>query len=209
MRNVAHPRWRLTLAALLLSTTCANAQTPREILRQAETDFIAGRVEASVTGFDRVAELVPEAAPQLWQRGIALYYVGRYDDCRQMFESHRLVNPNDVENAAWHFMCVARADSSEAALEALLPVGPDGRRPMTQVYEMFAGRLSPDEVMAAAGEQPRAQFYAHLYIGLYHEAMGRDDEARPAILASAEDRFASAGGYMHAVAVVHRNQLSQ
>ncbi len=207
MRNVAHPRWRLTLAALLLSTTCANAQTPREILRQAETDFIAGRVEASVTGFDRVAELVPEAAPQLWQRGIALYYVGRYDDCRQMFESHRLVNPNDVENAAWHFMCVARADSSEAALEALLPVGPDGRRPMTQVYEMFAGRLSPDEVMAAAGEQPRAQFYAHLYIGLYHEAMGRDDEAQPSILAAAEDRFAGAGGYMHAVAVVHRNQL--
>ena len=26
-------------------------------------------------------------------------YVGRYDDCRRQFESHRAVNPNDVENA--------------------------------------------------------------------------------------------------------------
>lgn len=207
MRKAAPRRWKLVWTIFLLSSTCAAAQTPREILRQAEADFIAGRVEASVTGFDRVAELVPEAAPQLWQRGIALYYVGRYDDCRRMFESHRLVNPNDVENAAWHFLCVARADSPDAAVEALLPVGPDGRRPMTQVYEMFAGRLSPEEVMAAAGEQPRARFYAHLYIGLYLEAMGRDDEARPAILAAAEDRFAGAGGYMHAVAVVHREQL--
>ena len=30
----------------------------------------------SVAGFDRVAALAPQAAPQLWQRGIALYYAG-------------------------------------------------------------------------------------------------------------------------------------
>ena len=195
------------VVGLLAVGTLLTAQDPRATLRQAEADFVAGRVEASVAGFDSVASMVPEAAPQLWQRGIALYYVGRFDDCRRQFESHRLVNPNDVENAAWHFLCVARAESPEAARAALLPVGPDARAPMREVLEMFAGRMTPDEVLAAAGERPRAQFYAYLYIGLFHEAMGRDAEARPAIATSAEDRFASAGGYMHAVAVVHRNQL--
>jgi len=192
---------------LLALTPAVSAQTPRETLRQAETDFIAGRVEASVDGFDRVAELVPDAAPQLWQRGIALYYVGRYGDCRRQFESHRRVNPNDVENAAWHFLCVARAESPEAAVEALLPVGPDARAPMREIYEMFRERLSADQVLAAAGDQPRARFYAYLYIGLHHEALGRRAEARAAITTAAEDRFASVGGYMHAVAVVHRDRL--
>jgi len=74
--------------------------------------------------------------PQLWQRGIALYYAGRYDDCRKQFEAHRTVNPDVVENAAWHFLCVARADSVAAARAALLPVGPDRRVPMHEVYGM-------------------------------------------------------------------------
>jgi hypothetical protein len=37
-----------------------------------------------------------------WQRGIALYYAGRYKDCRLQFESHRTVNPNDVETVREH-----------------------------------------------------------------------------------------------------------
>jgi hypothetical protein len=38
------------------------------------------------------------------------------------FYAGRTVNPNDVENAAWHFLCVARAESPEKARAALLPV---------------------------------------------------------------------------------------
>ena len=67
-----------------------------------------GRFAASAAAFDELAKVIPDQAPQLWQRGIALYYAGRYTDCRRQFESHRTVNPDDVENAAWHFLCVAR-----------------------------------------------------------------------------------------------------
>ena len=89
----------------------ASAADPRTLLNRATTDFLAGRIAESVRGFDEVARRAPDVAPQLWQRGIALYYAGRYADCRAQFESHRLVNPDDVENAAWHFLCVARAES--------------------------------------------------------------------------------------------------
>ena len=190
----------------------ASVQNPRGVLDRAVGDFAAGRLEAAAAGFDEVAALVPRAAPQLWQRGIALYYVGRYQDCREQFESHRLVNPNDVENAAWHFLCVARADSPAAALEALLPVGPDSRAPMREIYGMFRGELTPEEVMAA-GERATGRgrasglFFAHLYVGLYHEALGNDADAREHLEAAADDRFAPAGGYMHMVARVHVDQL--
>jgi Flp pilus assembly protein TadD len=128
------------LVLVLMTTVTAAAEQSRslrQILDRAMADFQAGRVAASIDGFDRVIALQPEAAPQLWQRGIALYYAGRFQDCRAQFESHRTVNPNDVENAAWHFLCVARAESPEAAVKKILPVGPDARPPMREIYQLF------------------------------------------------------------------------
>lgn len=175
----------------------------QEILDRAIADFQHGRITESVAGFDAVITTLPAAAPYLWERGIALYYAGRYKDCRAQFEAHRRVNPNDVENAVWHFLCVARAETPEKARSALLPVGPDSRVPMRQIYEMFRGTLRPDDVLAAAGDRPQGQFYARLYLGLYYEALGDARLAREHITAAASDRFAAVGGYMHTVARVH------
>jgi lipoprotein NlpI len=194
--------WKLLLGVLLMPVPLA-AQTPQAVFDRAVADFEAGRVMESAGGFDALARLVPSLAPELWQRGIALYYAGRYQDCRAQFESHRTVNPNDVENAAWHFLCVARAESADKAKAAILPVGPDARVPMRQVYEMFRGAMTPDRVLKAAGARDSAQFYAQLYVGLYYEALGDGRRALEHITAAAADRYADAGGYMHTVARVH------
>jgi lipoprotein NlpI len=182
-------------------------QPARDVLARATADFERGRVAEAVEGFDRLAQLVPAQAPHLWQRGIALYYAGRYADCRAQFESHRTVNPNDVENAVWHFLCVARGESPAKAREALLPVGPDPRVPMIEIYRMFRGDLTPEQVLAAGGTGLEGQFYAHLYVGLYYEAVGNGKGAREHITRAAQDRYASAGGYMHRVARVHLGLL--
>jgi lipoprotein NlpI len=184
-------------------------ERPQDVFDRAVADFQRGRVKESAAGFDNLVRLVPDSAPQLWQRGIALYYAGRYRDCRAQFESHRTVNPNDVENAAWHFLCVARAESPEKARSALLPVGPDPRVPMREIYEMFRGTRRPEDVLAVAGTQPSAQFYAHLYLGLYYEALNNKALALEHITTAAADRFTSAGGYMHTVAKVHLGILRQ
>jgi lipoprotein NlpI len=184
------------------------AQSPQTILDRAVADFEDGRFAESSAAFDRLAKAVPDQAPYLWQRGIALYYAGRYTDCRRQFESHRGVNPNDVENAAWHFLCVARAESPAAAKAALLPVGPDARVPMREVYQMFRGTLTPEQVISAAGSRPEAQFYGHLYVGLYFEALGRKDRALEYITVAAADRFEPYGGYMHMVARVHLRAMA-
>jgi lipoprotein NlpI len=182
-------------------------QSPRALLDRAVAEFSKGRISESVAAFDELARLAPGEAPYLWQRGIALYYAGRYKDCRAQFESHRTVNSDDVENAAWHFLCVARADSPKAARAALLPVGPDSRVPMREIYEMFRGATTADAVLKAAGARPQGRFYAHLYVGLYSEAIGDQARAREQIALAAQPQFADAGGYMHMVAVVHLARL--
>jgi tetratricopeptide (TPR) repeat protein len=202
-------RWLLSICgvsllavAVAIGAQRADVQT-RALLESAIDDFLAGRVAESVVLFDRVAKQAPEIAPELWQRGIALYYVGRYRDCRAQFESHRTVNPNDVENPAWHFLCVARAETPARAKAALLPVGPDQRSPMREVYLMFQGTLPPEKVLAAAGDGLSARFYAELYVGLYYEAMGDQARALEHLKAAASDRFARADRYMHTVARLH------
>jgi lipoprotein NlpI len=203
----------LELFAALALTVPASAQAPADrpqaIFDRAIADFRSGRIAESVAAFDTLARLQPERAPGLWQRGIALYYAGRYQDCRTQFESHRTVNPDDVENAAWHFACVARGESPAQARAALLPVGPDSRNPMREIYEMFRGTLPPEQVLAAAGGQLEAEFYAHLYLGLYFESLGNSPRALEHITAAAADRYAAAGGYMHTVARIHLEILQR
>ena len=84
---------------LLIVSLLSATQDFRAILDRAMTDFRAGRIEQSLEGFDRVAKISPADAPYLWQRGIAQYYAGKFRECRDMFASHRTVNPDDVENA--------------------------------------------------------------------------------------------------------------
>lgn len=196
-------------ASVLLGPAATAAQRPQEIFDRAVAHFESGRIAESAADFDRLVKMDPAVAPHLWQRGITLYYARRYDDCRKQFELHRTVNPNDVENAAWHFLCVARAESPAKARAAILPVGPDARVPMRQIYQMFRGAMTPDEVLRAAGAQPAAQFYAQLYLGLYFEALGDDRRAAEHITNAAADRYADAGGYMHTVAKVHRGLLQR
>ena len=188
---------------LLILTLLIGGQSVRAMMERATADFQAGRVDAALAGFDRVALMAPNEAPFLWQRGIAQFYAGRFRDCAQMFATHRTVNPDDVENAAWHFLCVAQADSPEAARRQLLPVGTDTRAPMREIYQLFQGRATAAQVMKAAGTDPRAQFYARLYVGLYLEATGNHEAGRAQIEIAAEPRYAQAGGYMHDVARVH------
>lgn len=179
---------------------------PRDMFAEAVRLFFAGEPRASAALFDRFAAALPEREPELWQRGLALYYADRFADGRRQFELHRTVNPDDVENPAWHFLCVARLDGVEAARTALLPVGRDRRVPMAEILALFAGHGDAAAVLAAAeqgeGDERRNQLcYAHLYLGLHAEALG-DTEAARRHISLAAGRY-SMDHYMGRVAVVH------
>jgi lipoprotein NlpI len=194
--------------ALELDPKLAAAYQRRAIAR-----FMLGRIKESVADFDKYNESNPQAAPQNWQRGIALYYAGRYEDGAKQFELHRTVNPDDVENAAWHFACVARWKGPDAAKKVLIPIEGDTRIPMMKIHLMFAGKASAQDVIAAANaDNPtpsqlnRQLFYAHLYAGLYCEAIGKKDQAREHLTAAEKHEVPD---YMHGVAKVHVQLLEK
>ena len=175
-----------------------------------EHQFRAGNFDAACADFARADALAPQRAAQDWQLGIALYYAGRFAEGRKLFELHRTVNPEDVENAAWHYLCVARMDGVEKARAVLIPVRGDTRVPMKEVQKLFAGTARPEDVLQAAEQGPEAErpgqrFYAHLYIGLHHEAAGQADLAAVAIRRAAA--LARHAGYMGEVARVHAQVL--
>jgi lipoprotein NlpI len=190
--------------ALLPILAVTLAQSPAELLRTGVDHFEAGKIEESVKDFDRLVALRPSVKPELWQRGIALYYAGRYNECREQFALHRTVNSDDVENAAWHYLCTAKASSPVKAREELIPVEEDYRSPMLKLHAFYAGRATQDEVIKEALSHS-SRFFAYLYIGLYWEANGDPVKARSWLKKAAQ---ASEGqDYMGTVARVHWNRL--
>ena len=197
----------LFLVSILSSTAQQPAKTPDQWMETGVDAFFNARIEDSAIAFDKVIEAVPQAKPQLWQRGLTLYYAKRYQDGREQFETHQTANSNDVENAAWHFLCVARLEGVDAARKALIPIEGDTRVPMKQVHALFAGTGSVEAVLTAAGEgddSPRRRnhlCYAHLYLGLYFEALGDDAKAKEHILKAATDY--EMDHYMGKTAITH------
>ena len=191
---------------LKLDPKSANAWQAR-----GEANFKLGKIAESIADFDKFLELVPAQKPHHWQRGISLYYAARFKDGKEQFEIHQTVNSNDVENAVWHFLCAARADGLASAKKGLIPIEGDGRVPMAEVHRLFAGKAKPEDVLAAAKAAPaqgragEPLFYAHLYLGIYFEAIGDAQQARQHIFKSAER--ANENGYMGDVARVHAEIL--
>lgn len=180
----------------------AEPREPGILIALGGARFKAGDIGGSIDAFDAAARIDESLAPQLWQRGISHYYARRLDDCIGQFEVHRTVNPQDVENSVWHFLCVAARDGFQAARQALIPVDRDGRVPMAEVFALFAGDGTEAQVMRAAESgSSSAVFYAHLYLGLFHEASGNSEKSGEHIEKATAVKMPA--NYMWQVARVH------
>jgi len=171
----------------------------------------AGKSKAAVDFFDRYLKLEPNALAGLWQRGIALYFARDYKRGVKQFEVHREVNPNDVENAAWHFLCVAKAQSFDKAKTVVLPAPNDSRAPMEEVLQMLSTG-DTEKVVTKMESFPAntrlresADFYGNFYLGLYADAAGDRAEAKRYLDLAAKDASVS---YMGDVARVYAVYLS-
>jgi lipoprotein NlpI len=178
--------------------------------------FKLGHVNDAIADFDKFIELKPKEKNGHWRRGIAYYYAGRYKEGRDQFKGYEAVDTNDVENAVWHFLCVARDSDLATARKSMLKIGKDPRVPLMQVYELFLGKAKPEEVLAAANKVAKDAkpgllghqlFYAHLYLGLYYDVRGDKKKALEHMTRAAKD-YAN-NGYMGEVARVHLRFLQK
>lgn len=172
--------------------------------------FCFGKLKEAVADFDRYVELDPKSESRQWERGIALYYAGEYERGAKQFELYQTYHDNDVENSTWRYLCVAKWKNVADARKTLLPIKNDTRVPMMQIYDLYAGKLTPEDVLAAVEKDSPSEsaknarlFYAHLYIGLWYEAAGKTDLAAKHVTQAEQHKI---GHYMWDVARVH-NEL--
>jgi lipoprotein NlpI len=172
--------------------------------------FCLAKAKEAVADFDRFVKLDARAESRQWERGIALYYAGEFERGAKQFELYQTYHDNDVENSVWRYLCVARHKSVAEAEKTMLPIKDDRRVPMMQIYDLYRGKLKPDDVLAAVdknaktdAEKNAALFYAHLYLGLWYEAAGKADLASKHVRQSEQHKI---GHYMWDVARVH-NEL--
>ena len=176
---------------------------------QGEESFFEGKIKEAILDWDREIALMPQRGPHHWQRGLALYYLGQYEKGVAQFESHQKVNGHDVENAAWHFLCIVRQKdgSVETARKKFIPIKGDGRVPMKEIHDLYGGKGTAEVVLAAAkknaeGMRLRNQLcYAHLYLGLYYEALEKPEKSRKHMKLAAVDF--KMDHYMGKVAQLH------
>lgn len=176
--------------------------------------FKLGDVKGSIEDFEKFIKAHPKAYDDHWRYGISLYYDGRFADGAKQFKAGEKAFDNDVENAFWHYLCVARVDGVEKARKGVLVVGTDNRVPMMKVYDLIQGKAKADEVIDTAekailrpDDRNEALFYANLYVGLDYEAQGNAEKCREH-LTTAVDKH-KIGHYMWDVGNVHLKMLKK
>ncbi|XP_010524857.1 PREDICTED: uncharacterized protein LOC104802790 [Tarenaya hassleriana] len=181
---------------------------PREAvaaIRRGMLLFRQGDVSGSLAEFDRAIELDPRQKAYLWQRGLSLYYLDRFEEGAEQFRLDVAQNPNDTEESIWCFLCEARLYGVDEARKQFLEVGRDPRPVMREAYNMFKNGGDPEKLVNIfSSGQANEYFYASLYSGLYYEAEGKPEEAKSHITAACESPYGQrSDDYMASLAKVH------
>ena len=182
--------------------------------RRGDALFFRGRFAAAVADYEKMVELQPGLKTSHWRRGIAYFYAEQFKQAAHQFEIYHSFDNVDRENGIWRFLSQVKAYGLKKAREGLLKYEKDDREPFPAVYKLFAGTMTPDEILkqiAAAdvsdNEREKRLFYAHLYIGLNHAVEDRLVEAAKHLQKSTANKWGPGAGfgpsYMWHVGRVH------
>ncbi|GER55423.1 tetratricopeptide repeat [Striga asiatica] len=171
--------------------------------------FRQGDVQGSLVEFDRAIELDQRQRAYLWQRGLSLYYLDRFEEGAEQFRLDVAQNPDDTEESIWCFLCEARLYGVDEARKRFLEVGTDPRPVMREAYRLFRDGGDPEKVnlqlvAAFSGGRENEYFYSSLYAGLYYESQNKPDEAKLHLMAACKSPYGSrSDDYMASLAKVH------
>uniref|UniRef100_A0A1D1Y9C9 Lipoprotein NlpI n=1 Tax=Anthurium amnicola TaxID=1678845 RepID=A0A1D1Y9C9_9ARAE len=183
----------------------SSAREASAAVRRGMLLFRQGDVGGSLAEFERAIELDPRQKSYLWQRGLSLYYLNRFEEGAEQFRIDVAANPNDTEESIWCFLCEAQLFGVEEARRRFLQVGRDPRPFMREAYNMFKDGGDPEKLVSMfLHGQENELFYASLYAGLYYESQGDADSSKLHIVAACKSPYGvSSGDYMASLAQVH------
>lgn len=183
-----------------------------------DAHFFLGKFPEAVADYDAMVKVDPSLDESNWRRGIALFYAGDYEKAAAQFERYHSFDNVDRENGIWRYLCQVKQGGVEEARKGLLKYEKDDREPFPDVFKLFAGTITPEEIREHIStakitddQKQQRRFYADLYIGLNHAVEGRDDEALTSLRRAVANDWPPQAGFgprwMWNVARVHYEQL--
>ncbi len=144
-----------------------------------------------------MSQLDPSLNVSHWRLGLAYHFARRYADSAKQLELYREFDDRDRENGIWIFLAVAKDKGVKAAREKMIHYKVDDRSPLPEIYQMYEGKLTSDELLKQVqeiikeknlGERETDQhlFYTHAYIGFLADAENKRELARKSFLAATE-----------------------
>ena len=197
-RKIDHARGAVQALGSQTKLASKRLRMTEKLIQCGMDALLQGQFEKALWALDTALLLSPELSPTLWQRGLACFYAGRYDEGRRQFEADMKENGNDVEEVIWNFFCRCRLHGfGKAQANGFLPLS-DGPcvPPMLDILMFFQGKKTVEEVLSAAinpdGSPVRsyndtnALAYAHFYIGFFYEMQGNIELAEKHLKLAAE-----------------------
>lgn len=188
--------------------------------RRGDAYLFLGRFAEAVSDYEKMIALDPKLKPFHWRLGIAYFYAKKYKQAADQFEVYYTHDDVDRENGIWRFLSQAKADGIEAAQAGLLKYTKVDREPFPAVYDMFAGKMTPEAVLEQIrsaeinkAEREKRLFYAHLYVGLLQDVRGKPKSALANLRTAVENTWAPGAGfgprYMWQVGRLHYELLTE
>lgn len=167
-----------------------NSKTSVDVYSQlGDVELFLGNSARAEEHYRRMVQLDPALDASHWRLGIACFLADHPQAGADQFEKYHSFDSVDRENGIWRYFCHHRASGKEKAREQLLRYEKDDRPPFREVYQLFQGTMTAEQVLKAANagdESTRKSrlFYSHLYVGL-NAALEGDREAAVASLQQA------------------------
>lgn len=220
---------------LLLRERNGRRRRSNRLVDGAMTLLASGDSDAAADALDAAIELQPELRGVLWQRGLALFFSGRYAEAASQFELDINTNDSDAEEVVFHALSVAHATAERRLPSPLLECGADPRgATWAAIKQLYSGTMTPDAVLAVArhasgpavrlkvGEYSEeaaaasgattdaatdALCAAHYYIGAYYEATDKEGMQLDAMLSHfGAAAAAPSSDFMGRIAVMHHRR---
>jgi len=151
--------------------------------RRGDLQMFLGNFAEAEADYKQMVVLDPAQDSSHWRLGIAMYFAGHPEQAAAQFDKYHSFDNVDRENGIWRYLSHRAAFGAKKAREQLLKYEKDDRPPFPEVYRLFEGSLTSDDVLKAVPNGPSTPqrdsrlFYSHLYVGFFASAEGDTDRA--------------------------------
>ena len=166
-----------------------------------DLQMFLGKFAEAEADYKMMSVVKPEVDQSHWRLGIAMYLAGHPEDAAAQFDKYHSFDNVDRENGIWRYLSHRAAFGKEKAREQLLKYEKDDRPPFREVYQLFEGTLTEDQVLQSISpELPESSrqsrlFYAQLYVGLNDAVEDQPEAAIKALREAVKNEWPREAGF--------------